>query len=406
MNKTTFCPLPWKRLSINALGGFRVCCHTSPAVSLVRLDDGSYCSLPEQIETAWNSSLLKELRAAMKNGVWHSACFSCRDREKKGEISPRMQGIKLHPEMDPENLSVMSPVHDIESLDLRLGNKCNLKCRMCTPESSSAWRPDWNKLVGQDLPDNFREDSDKWLDDERTWDELQTLIPHLKEVLVTGGEPLLIAGNKRFLKACIDAKRASEMYLDYTTNGTIFDPELVELWKQFENVALKVSIDGLGKINEYIRYPSQWERVLENLMSFHEQTVGSSIQLSVYCTLQVYNIFHVDEFLKFFNSRGISVSFYNVFHPSCLSLNALTPSLAKKAREKIAELPWFPEQNGLLKTLQVCDESLWQDFCEYNRRLDQIRGQSLISIIPELAEEYNNTPAAERHHPQWHHLKR
>jgi sulfatase maturation enzyme AslB (radical SAM superfamily) len=389
----TFCPLPWTRMAISALGTIRLCCHTTPEIGLARNTDGSFCNMPTDLEAAWNTPLFKEVRSAMKKGKWHPSCSTCQKREENHEYSPRQQMLEQHPGMSDENVSVEVKRDQIRGIDLRLGNKCNLKCRMCSPFSSSAWHKDWSQL-GQlvqtiEIAEQERMD-DTWYEHEQTWNELKALIPYLSEVLLTGGEPLLIEGNKGFLRACIAKGRASEINLDYNTNGTVIDNELFDLWKEFSQVTIKISLDGVGPLNDYIRYPSRWSKIMENLAIYKKISAESRISLSIYCTVQAYNIFQVPEIRSFFDELGIHVHFNMLLDPQYLSISVLPPFLATKAKVQIEMMPDFHEKEALIQVLNSPQSNYWQAFCEYTKRLDRARGHSMTQYIPELTIAYLN----------------
>ena len=88
---------------------------------------------------------------------------------------------------------------------------------------------------------------------------------HLKQVNFLGGEPLIIKEHTDFLKQCIKHGIAKNMVLFYTTNLTVLKDELFDVWSEFRHVYLGVSIDGYKEVDDYIRYPSRWDRIEKNI---------------------------------------------------------------------------------------------------------------------------------------------
>jgi sulfatase maturation enzyme AslB (radical SAM superfamily) len=161
---------------------------------------------------------------------------------------------------------------------------------------------------------------------------------------------------------------------------------MVDDWGHFKKVTLKISVDGLGPLNEYIRFPSKWETVMRNIDRYDSGPNKSNMVVTVSCTLQAYNIFSAMEFLTFFSSRGIPVMFNVLYSPNFLSISALPQELAKLAFERIAGNTDHPELLRSLSLLNSCHSDEWGKFIAFNRHLDRIRGQNFESLIPELKE--------------------
>ena len=76
----------------------------------------------------------------------------CYSEEAKGMMSKRLEEIKNYPEYTvevardaTESDGTMKDVQ-LEFVELRLGNVCNVACRTCNPASSSKWRNDYDAL--------------------------------------------------------------------------------------------------------------------------------------------------------------------------------------------------------------------------------------------------------------------
>jgi MoaA/NifB/PqqE/SkfB family radical SAM enzyme len=181
----------------------------------------------------------------------------------------RLDWLKSATNLDPETAPLEVALDSIVDLDLRFGTKCNLKCRMCSPYSSSAWMNEWDELgnLVDPIPEGNRNRlASAWFDDERTISEMSRLAAYARRVRLTGGEPVLVSANRAFMRECIRRGSAREIDLSVTTNGTIWSEEFTGLLKEFKKVGLRVSIDGLKEVSEYIRYPAKWEKTVENLL--------------------------------------------------------------------------------------------------------------------------------------------
>lgn len=323
----------------------------------------------------------------MKKGQWHSICSSCKNVESKGGQSDRQAWLAAYPDLKSEELPVNVDPQSIERLDLRLGNKCNLKCRMCSPYSSSSWVEDWNQLG--DLVPEISTQSLARLDFQKNdtaafWEQLFGLVGNLKEVYFTGGEPLMVQAHKRFLLRCIEQRVAQNITLRYTTNGTLFDSDLTTLWSHFKQVKLRISVDGIGPLNEYIRYPSRWDKILQNLARY--QDLESRPLIKIQCAVQAYNVLGIPALLEFFAAQGIEVLLDYVRNPEFLSLPAVPGRIASLARQKISQMPDHPQKNFILESLDCSKAQLWPQFLEYTEKLDQLRSQNIKQIVPELLQ--------------------
>ena len=87
------------------------------------------------------------------------------------------------------------------------------------------------------------------------------------------------------------------MYLNYSTNATVKpDKELLELWSHFKEIQIATSIDGVGPVIEYQRFPTKWtvvEQVIKQLMMLSKEmplTIGTRPTITLMNVLDVPNI--------------------------------------------------------------------------------------------------------------------
>ena len=85
----------------------------------------------------------------------------------------------------------------IEAVHIRSTNVCNFKCRICVPETSSAWIAENKK---HHLFKNKVEVVDDLLDDEKYAEELFSILKQVKQIWISGGEPLASATTLRFFE--------------------------------------------------------------------------------------------------------------------------------------------------------------------------------------------------------------
>jgi organic radical activating enzyme len=387
----TFCPVPWKELSATSSGSVRLCCSSLQDINISKFENGSVAKLTDDLQLAWNTNFFQDVRTKMLANEHVSACENCYRQDKAGIKSGKTAWLEKYPDLINEDLSSTIKIDQVELLDLRLGNMCNLRCRMCDPYSSSAWMKEWKdlgELVAQ--PDDqtwARLEKNEWPQDARVWEQLKRVVPKLRIVRLTGGEPFLVTANKEFLKYCIQSGHASHIELNYSTNGTVWDNDLPELWKHFKQVNLRVSVDGLYEVNDYIRTPSRFEQVVRNIDKMQELASHSPVKVIIGCTVQIYNIFQIPSFIEFFRNKNLFVNLDFVQDPTYLSLNILPENLATKAKQILQKEINYPGVTALVNLLDSSRSSQWGQFVAYTKKLDHLRDQNISKIVPELELE-------------------
>lgn len=259
----SFCSLPWVNLSTDPDGSIKPCCISTEHI---RKDDGSLFNLGyDSIESIYNSNHFQSIRKQMTNGDAVKGCEKCYLSEKYSGKSSRISYNEKY------NL----PYHDltfkkvaIKYFDLRFGNLCNLKCRSCNPMSSNQI----GKEVAE-LNDNLystynvipQGDFNDWYKTDIFVQNLDSQISNIRDLYITGGEPSLIEENRKFLKKLIEQGISEQISIKISTNLTNLNKEFYDLLSQFRLVTFFGSIDGYENIQEYLRYPSNWHKIDENV---------------------------------------------------------------------------------------------------------------------------------------------
>lgn len=354
---STLCAIPFVSMMVNTDTTIRYCCMVKGSANKIKKEDGSFYTIKDQfVKDAWNSQDMKDIRLSMINGEKVAGCSTCYLQEESGRISNREHAnSEWKWRLGEENLleiinnSEINFGHvntDIVYLDLRLGNLCNLKCRMCNPWNSSQILKEHIELdqKNEEYSKLFKKTFGKfpielakeleWFESDVLWDQVISLIPNLKKVYMTGGEPTLIDHNFKFMQECIDQER-QDIVLFFNTNCTNINKKFLSLVEQFDEININASLDGTGIINDYIRAPSKWEQISSNIEKLAQL---SNVKLGVTPTVQVYNVFNlvsilewVDELNQKYN-KDIFVDFLINVHPYHLSVTVLPEELRNQAR--------------------------------------------------------------------------
>jgi sulfatase maturation enzyme AslB (radical SAM superfamily) len=423
-----FCPLPWIFQAVRNNGDIRVCCQANqgPDRGLIRKTDGTvYNAAFDDLVEARNAQKMKDIRKAMINNTWHPDCIRCQREEESGIRSRFTYEKELweHYITSDEAKKKTQPDGSINTneipvvyYDLRFGNHCNLKCRSCGPTDSDAWYKDqievWGdtyydtagkmKIIKLDGKYTVENNIYGWYENEIFWNHMDKEIPNIQHVHMVGGEPLLIKQQFDFLERCIEKGYANKIIIEHNSNITYIPKKAWDIWKHFKAVKIGASIDGIGKVNDYIRYPSRWKTIENNLRKLDEAEGNFHIWLAV--TVQALNILYLPEIFEWKmeqNFKRVNIAkwqpiatLHPLHSPDFLNVKVL-PIKAKKAISKKFSTYRFKKNNiEAKKLLQHYSNFMFSEdyskrmykFWEYNNKLDQIRNQRMKDFLPELEE--------------------
>ena len=389
-DKPYFCVLPWMHLHVNTESQTVPCC-------MAKIDsaDEFYLAKDKNISEALNSKSFKQMRKDMLNDTKVKNCEQCYLLEQYGNHSARKHSNDkyLTPEIEEQikTKTQSDGYYDIDILyfDIRFSNVCNYKCRMCGAGASTKWyedtpNPPSGTLVS--VPDI-----------KKYCDENYSSLKNLKYVYFAGGEPLVQKEHYQFLEWCIENDLSPELY--YQSNGSIIKYgkyNILDLWKHFSKVTYSVSIDGFGKIGEYIRSGYKDKTVKKNLNTIVE-AFGSNEEIVINSTWMLYNAFYITEFFDEIDDADWVIT-NNVYpqllvFPEYLQPKVLPQELKDQALEKIYNSKWYKKYphkfEALVNNLQEeSSPELWNQFVERTKWLDNRRDESLVEVFPEIGKYY------------------
>lgn len=408
--KDTFCPLPWNHLATHPDGMVSLCCKADTA----GLTDFSRTSYPN-FDANWrlgkvmlpvivNGETFNQTRLDMLAGKEPIACKGCYAVEKNGGRSKRQGERAKWPNLTKDKaLGITDNRGMIEAryefIELRLGNKCNLKCATCNPVSSNQWYSDYDSIakdflwVDQKMTTSTLSlqyswpNTSYWVEDPKFWEELYKFSPTCKKIYINGGEPMLNLEHIEFLKRFVRDGRSKEIELVYSTNVTSIPKDIMhEVWANFKTVEINASVDHVGYKNTLIRYPSSWEKIERTLLELKEI---SSINLTVIQTISAYNFLDLLEFSQWINDIGVKWWVNYVDSPDYLSVLAIPVKvrLAKLA-EYAGKLPShiYGDIYGRYAMNEVFLD--YDKFVQFNNKLDQLRGTKWRETLPSLSEVF------------------
>lgn len=387
---STFCILPWMHIATNSTGNLRVCCNAVPTKSYIYKSDGKpYKLFRDDINEAWHSESYKSIRQDFLNGNKPEICERCFREEDAGLKSARQSANE---QWGTECSMTTTPKMDIRYVDLRLGNLCNLKCRMCNPYSSSIWAKEWNKVVTKEeqiLQDEVtRLAQMDWPTKDKTWDNIKEIMPSVEMIYFTGGEPTLTLQQMSLLEYCID-NNYTNVTLKYNTNLTNIPERMLDLWKNFKKIKVNASIDATYRLNRYIRYPSDFEEIENNL-----EILGNlpNVNIQIHTTVQMYNIMKLDRILQYFADYDHYLNILN--HPEYLNIRVLKQRHKELVTDRLERSWKAGVQNekikGIIKYMQEDWSDKWPEFVAYTKNVDKQRNETILEHIEEFNEDCND----------------
>ena len=403
---------PFTGLATREDGAIKVCCRSLPIANIKDMS----------LEEAWNSDKMKEVRRQVLNDERPDVCEPCFDLEDQGVQSLRQRHItdsspesriNLYPNaLDKLNDDYSMPF-ELPTIEIKINNLCNLKCRMCNPLDSTQWK-DWNSIVDHyKKEENYLVDAVESLgltkapyvgifeDKAHFWDNLEKLLPYFRRVEFAGGEPLMDPVHYKILDLL--SKNGDNIEIKYATNGTKLGIKggrtVHDYWPKFKSVAVNVSIDGLHDTYEYIRGNGEFSDVEYNIKEMKKIKTVSRIVGAF--TVQANNIMQIDKVIDYF-LREMKIVFYShrVSYPRALSAQVLPKALKDQVVAKLEAMKpkikdyEIVKQHPILEKItqqQIQDNinflqakdlnEYWLDCVDFNRKLDLSRNQGPFEKI-------------------------
>lgn len=362
----TLCPIPWRHLEVSPSGEIRPCCVYADKVGHVKNDT---------LKHTFNNPTIQNLRHELLNGKKPIGCNSCWSREEKGLTSSRNYHLRI---LKKELMTVDLDNPTIRSLDIKPGNTCNFKCRICNPLYSSLFAQEVRsfKLIPVE--------SFNWVEsDTKTIDEIVELLPNISNIDMYGGEPFLIKPLLHVIKQAVTHGYASKMRLHYNSNGSVYPETLIEYWKKFNHVDIQFSIDNIGTRFELERGGS-WQQVESNIQRLIDLKLPN-VRISVMPAVSVMNIFYLDEVLQWADNLGLAVNAQYVTDPAAFDLKNLTADAKKLIVKKFQHHPW-PEMKSILSYITSIPDSDGQEFLKLCKHFDMLRNQNFAESHAEIAK--------------------
>ena len=409
---------PFTGLATREDGAIKICCRSQP---IGFIQDNT-------LEEIWNNDNMLRVRRQVLQNERPFECSACFNLEDQGVESLRQRHIKgIIPEarinLYPNALSKLSKEYqmpfELPTMEIKLNNLCNLKCRMCHPLDSTSWN-DWDKIEHfYKEENNFVVEAidrlnlkkkpylDKFDNNPNWWNSFEKIIPYFRRAEFAGGEPLMDPQHYRILDML--APYGHQIEIKYATNLSVLGIKggrnIWDYWPKFKSVAVNVSIDGIEDVYEHVRGNASWDELVKNIKTI--QTIPNISRIVGAVCVQADNIMILDKIIEYFlNDIGIIFYGNRVEYPNLLSAQVIPQDMKELAiarlenvKLRIKDFQLVKEKPILLDItlgqiqdninyLRSKDQShLWSKYLDFSNRLDKSRNQkSITEMVPEFLD--------------------
>lgn len=304
-----FCYAPWTNIHINTQGTYKTCCAGTEEIGDLRL-------IP--IRELLAKQQLFSIKESLYQNQSPSNCKICERQEAHSSVSERSwyNNIAEYKTINIDNIGSQN----LQNLDIRWSNTCNLSCVYCDHEASSQWailkkQPIERLDYSQTLPDIL-----EFIDSNRAT---------IKNLALLGGEPLLQKENDSLLDV-ID----NHVHINIITNLSVplENNRIFHKLLKKDNVMWDISFETVESRFEYVRHGSSWSLLTKNLKYLKDCTQGTNHNIGITSQYSVYNAMNLSEIHQYFADHDFPMMRWNELHyPNILSVASLPKKYLDKA---------------------------------------------------------------------------
>ena len=396
IDNKVFCALPFTYVYVDSLNEYKLCSDARLS-SQINTNDMSILSY-------FNSDYLKEIRDDMIAGNLtekiRGTCIRCIEREELGSWSRREKNIKHYVLENYKKNFLNIPTSD--TIKLKFGNLCNLKCLTCGPYSSSRWAHErskqkemdiyrelrdeiskashdkYGKLYQESFNYEFSQDLEKlnYNFDDAFYNELKLLIKNIRNIIISGGEPFLNDNFYYFLQWLIDNKFSHDLKLIVFSNLTKLPKNFKKYFDKFKTFTINVSIDGVEAKDEYIRRGTIFVEKNSNI-----EQLKNYFNINFCVTLSILNVGYQKEIIKYCSKFNKKPSFFNVLvEPFYFQINNLP--------KEIVDMYTSRGEHHILYNSKIKNVEHFKLGIKFLKKYDVIHETSLLTEWPEFEKYY------------------
>jgi len=367
----SICILPFIQ-SVQIDGNNMPCCRAGDTLS--KFDP----SIPYDQDAGRNQFKEKMLKGEKLD----KHCDVCYKLEDKNVISPRIAlTVEWANRLNIYSLEELNSIKEPVSYEVRASNECNIMCRSCNPLNSNLIAEENKKTkVYSVIPFEYT-----------GYQHIN--IDNIEKLYVAGGEPTISEDLYLFLEECL-SKGKTDLEIQLNTNAVNLSTRFKSIIKHFSNITFEISIDGYKEVNQYVRWPTKWNKLIDNIDYLYE----NNHRISFNTVVSIYTITSLYDLINFLSLRYKDLPHHLTqagFKDDILSsYNCPTIDTVVSMLLKIKQLDTY--KNNVTINSQIDSyythytsspeinlEKL-KKFFEYSDKLDQSRNVKLKDYIPEL----------------------
>jgi len=320
-NKKTFCIVPYTMLYSMNNSDYRACCYSEFGIPSEDDPTKAINFNETPLEEVWNNKYYRDLRLDLANGVQNKTCATCWKMEANNEYSFRNK-FNLNTTDEVVDKLVVETVENNgiitttpATIQIKLGNLCNLKCIMCNQASSSLiqdevifWKkkeavvPKWLQWI-EDWEIDWT-GIDQTVNLDAIWDNLKVGLINTEQIQLVGGEPLVNPITPVLLERLVECDAAKNIRIYFISNLTSLSTRMINTLSEFRHSVISVSWDHVNPDKfRFIRFPARYKHFRKNV----DKLLASKVEPKISVTFNIFNIYDVaeifDEFEKVSQTR-------------------------------------------------------------------------------------------------------
>lgn len=318
------------------------------------VDQKTFDSLEEMQESEWLSRIRKQFR----DDKWPDECVRCQASESINKRSIRLDMIE-------RDRILRSINKDYLMVGGVLDNICNSACQSCNSTLSTKI----GSLGGSDFLKINNYERFFSLPQER-----------IIEIDVSGGEPTASPNYKKLLNNL----PKNVQIIRINTNGSRMIKEIESLLDNGVRVIITLSLDGVGRIHDYVRWPIVWSDYKKNVEKY--LVLGQkyeNLRLNTWTTLSCLNVGNLNAILQYVNKLKLDHSYGFCVRPSVLDIRH------DNLLNRQAKLKFCDNDNVTLKEIsKKCatwndNSKMIQGFIQHQDKLRKINFEDYFKLCPQ-----------------------
>jgi len=330
MTNQLYCTAPWNGITVRENGNILTCCMGSTVLGNIK---------KQPIHKIYNNSKHIQIKQELLDGTPSKNCINCINFEKNNaNVTASIRSYY--------NTTYSTLADELKFLDIRWNNLCNLSCIYCGPSFSSSWAEKLSLNNIKVIKNNYDVELEDWI---------LSKVDQLHELMLVGGEPLLMKQNYKLIDKLSDNTRLSIITnLSYNLSNNQSTQKLFNRPK--DNTIWNISVENYGQQFEYVRNGANWQQFSDNLKLLMRNNPNNVNLQMVYGVFSALSLF--DTVKYYYNNFDIKKTKPNLIdgHP-ILSLFKYPNSILKLAIKQLENIiAWQKETFGIDYELYKSDD--------------------------------------------------